>query len=241
MGLTPGERSEQVAAQPEVSWEAIDRQEWQLWLLAVVLVLLLGVSLLSFMFPSAFWFSDERMAGAPQRAFLGFIVLLGLVLMYMVQRQVEVRRLRRRLREALMSAAETEKRALAAAFDSIPGVQQFQDSLSMEFRRASVAGDPMAVVFFDVSSPGVEEMGRVAQVFRLMMRRGEGLFRLADNAIAVILPGARTADARSFAGQAEQNVRGQLAGERITATVTCYPEGSTSLAELQAPMRGRAL
>ena len=84
----------------ELSWEALERQDWHLWILAVLLMFVLGVSLVSFMFPSAFWFREQLAMQAPQRAFLGFCVLLALVLVYMLQRQATVRRLKRQLFEA---------------------------------------------------------------------------------------------------------------------------------------------
>ena len=62
----------------DTNWESLERQDWHLWILAVLLMFVLGVSLLSFMFPSVFWMGRETHLGAPERAFFGFCVLLAL-------------------------------------------------------------------------------------------------------------------------------------------------------------------
>ncbi len=123
----------------EASWEALDRQDWHLWILAILLMFVLGVSLLSFMFPTAFWFREELALRAPQRAFLGFCVLLGLALVYMLQRQATVRRLRRQLFEARAAVVDAERKAAVQTFLNLPGMSQFRDAVAMEYRRASAS------------------------------------------------------------------------------------------------------
>ena len=49
----------------ELSWEALERQDWHLWIPAILLVLVLGVSLLSFTSRSRFgckrsWWCGRR-------------------------------------------------------------------------------------------------------------------------------------------------------------------------------------
>src|SRR5258706_12499690 len=107
--------------QAEKNLEHLDRQDWQLWTLAVLMLFVLGVSLLSFMFPAIFWNAQELAVRAPQRAFVGFCVLLSLALFYMLQRQAQVRNLRRQLFKPLTSAAEGEHRALCRVFSSVSG------------------------------------------------------------------------------------------------------------------------
>ncbi|MBI4459289.1 MAG: response regulator [Acidobacteria bacterium] len=85
---------------PELSWEKLDRLDCHLWMLAILLIFVLAVGLLSFMFPSVFWFREEFAVQTLQRAFFGFCVLLSLVLVYLLQRQATVRQLKRQLFEA---------------------------------------------------------------------------------------------------------------------------------------------
>ncbi len=64
---------------PETAWLSIDRRDWQLWLLSFLLIFVLGVGLLSFMFPVAFW-EPGGILQAPERPFYGFSLLLVLTL-----------------------------------------------------------------------------------------------------------------------------------------------------------------
>ena len=101
---TAGVSPPAVPPSPEPSWERLERLDWHLWMLAILLIFVLGISLLSFMFPSTFWFGEELPVQRPQRAFFGFCVLLALVLVYLLQRQATIRRLKRQL---FRSQAET--------------------------------------------------------------------------------------------------------------------------------------
>jgi diguanylate cyclase (GGDEF)-like protein len=84
---------------PETSWVSIDRRDWHLWLVAFMLIFVLGVGLLSFMFPAAFWERGEVLL-APNRAFYGFSLLLILTLAYLYQKESKLRELKRKQWEA---------------------------------------------------------------------------------------------------------------------------------------------
>lgn len=75
----------------DLNWGTLERLDWHLWVLAILLIFVLGISLLSFMFPSAFWLGEQQPSSISQRAFVGFSVLLALVLVYLLQRQATVR------------------------------------------------------------------------------------------------------------------------------------------------------
>ncbi len=221
--------------------EQLDRQDWQLWTLAVLMMFVLGVSLLSFMFPAAFWNAEQLAIRAPQRAFVGFCVLLSLALLYMLQRQARVRSLRRQLFAALALAAESEQRALWRAFHSLPGMRQFRDSLAMEFRRASATEKHLAVILIEVSQNEADAMGQIAATVRQMLRRCESLFRLADTSIGVILPESTLVEANALASQAEQNVRLSRPDLTLNARVTAFPDEAQSYYDLEERLRTRTL
>ena len=83
----------------EVSWASIDRRDWHLWLLSFLLIIVLGMGLLSFMFPVAFWERDAILQ-APDRPFYGLSLLLVLTLAYLHQKQSRLRELKRKQWEA---------------------------------------------------------------------------------------------------------------------------------------------
>ncbi|MGO8792155.1 MAG: EAL domain-containing protein [Terriglobia bacterium] len=79
----------------ETSWLSIERRDWHLWLLAFLVILILGVGLLSFMFPAAFW-ERSGVLQAPDRAFYGFSLMLVLTLVYLHQNQSKLREQKRK-------------------------------------------------------------------------------------------------------------------------------------------------
>ena len=222
---------------PEMGWEAVERMDWHLWLLATLLIFVLGASLVSFMFPSAFWLGEKLSVSGPQRAFFGFCLLLALVLVYLLQKQAAVRRLKRELYEAKAATVATERRAVIETFQTLPRRDQFRDTLAMEYRRASTGGGSLAVLLLTAPKASPEIMGRMTHRLRPLLRQRESLYRISNKALAVILPGMKVNEAASFGGQAEQLI-GFSTGEMELA-VTGYPDEAASLAELEGRLRGQ--
>jgi GGDEF domain-containing protein len=220
---------------PEMSWENLERMDWQLWLLATLLIFVLGAGLLSFMFPSAFWLGGGLEAAGPERAFFGFCVLLALVLVYLLQKQAKVRQLRRELYEAQANLAKVEREAAIQSFETLPGMNQFRDAMAMEYRRASTSGAHLAVVLLTVPGAALEGLGRMARLLRSLLRQGETLYRISDMAVGILMPGMKLSEAASFAAQVES-----LSGfskKEIEMNITAYPEDASSLNALEGNLR----
>jgi GGDEF domain-containing protein len=221
----------------DVSWESLEQQDWHLWILAVLLLFVLGVSLLSFMFPSVFWLGREESITASHRAFFGFCVLLGLTLVYMLQRQAAVRRLKRSLYQAQAAALEAEQEVHLISLTSLPELGQFRDSLAMEYRRASHAGDMLSVILVDTGAGQDFRLGHAVLVLRQMLRPHETLFRVGPQRFALILPAMQLADVAAFAAQIEQRLRRALPEEEISTNVIAYPEQAATLSEIEGRVR----
>lgn len=222
----------------ELSWERLDRLDWHLWVLATLLIFVLGASLLSFMFPSAFWSGEQPVVERSQRAFFGFCVLLALVLVYLLQRQATVRQLKRQLFEAQAVTAEAKRETTIQAFQTLPTLSQFQDTLAMEYRRASTSGAHLAVLLLTAPNAFLETLGHMASLLRSLLRQGESLYRISDKSLGIILPGMPLSQAAGFAAQAEERI-GIPKGE-LVITLTAYPEESGTLTELEQRLRGHA-
>ena len=217
--------------QKELNWESVDRLDWHLWILTIFLLLILGISLLGFMFPTVFWFGKDLPLEAPQRAFFAFCVLLGLVLVYLMQRQSAVRRLKRKLYEAQVALRSAEQEASVQVFLALPERPQFRDALAMEFRRASASGGQLSVVVFHLVKDSRQELAILVSALRTLLRRGESMYRIGERGTAVILPSTPLATAASFAVQIEQFVG--IAKDDLQTRVTSYPEEVLSLKELE--------
>lgn len=215
-------------------WAALERQDWHLWIVAAAMIFLLGVSLLSFMFPAVFWFGNELPLSEPQRAFFGFSVLLVLALVYMLQRQATIRKLRRRLVEAVSETESARQQAAIQTFLSLPGMQQFRDTLAMEYRRASTAGMQLGIVNFTLEKVDTQQRGHISEILRRMLRRSESMYRLGDKVLALILPGMPPNEAVALAARAEEEIGMQFPGVRVSSTIASYPSEADSLLRLES-------
>ncbi|MBI4460093.1 MAG: hypothetical protein HY648_08555 [Acidobacteria bacterium] len=220
-----------------MDWERLEKLDWHLWILAILLIFVLGISLLSFMFPGAFWTKADLAQDVTQQAFFGFLVLLALVLVYLLQRQADVRQLKRQLFEAKAAAFAAEQKASAEMFLALPGLVQFRDVLAMEYRRAATANTPVAAALFTAPGTSLTALGYMVRFLHCILRRGESLYRISDNTVAAVLPGMQLSDAVSLASQVESftaNSNGEL-----VLRVTAYPEECGSLGELEERLRSR--
>ena len=145
------------------------------------------------------------------------------------------RRLKRQLLDARTAAAAAEQEAASQTFFALPGLDQFRDVLAMEYRRASTSNAPLAAALFAAPRESPQALGNMARFLQCILRHGESLYRISDNAVAVILPGMRWSEAASLAAQVE-SLSG-LSKEEIDVSITSYPEESSSLTELQERLR----
>ena len=231
----PGDAHQSQASHPKVTWETLDYLDWQLWMLAVLLIGVLGVGVLSFMFPTAFLLKESSAIRAPERVFFGFCVLLALTLVYLLQKQAKLRQLKRELVEAQTALARAEQEADIQALQTLPSLDQFRDTLAMEYRRASTAGTHVAVVLFNAPSVPLEGLGRMTSLVRSMLRHGETLYRISDKAVGLILPGMKLSNGMSFAAHVEA-----LSGfpkRDLEVKITAYPDDVSTLTELEGKLR----
>lgn len=227
--------SQSTKTAPELSWQTVDHMDWQLWMLAVLLIATLGGGVLIFMFPSAFWAPEQLPMRAPERAFFGFSVLLGLSLIYLFQKHAKVRQLKRQLFQAQESLAQLERNTAIQMFETLPSVTQFRDTLAMEYRRASTSEMNLSVVLFTAPNTTLEKLGQITRLLRSMLRQGESLYRISNNGFGVILPGMPLSHAAAFAAQVEPLC--SMPKQEMVVRITAYPEDVSSLTELEGKLR----
>ena len=214
-----------------VNWESLDRLDGHLWLTAITLVIVLGISLVGFMFPSVFWFGKELPFQAPERFFFSFCILLALVLIYLIQRQATLRSLKRKLFEAQTALRGTQREISMRVFLALPERTQFQDALAMEFRRAAASGSQLSQVAFHLNGATRDQVALLASALTTLVRKGETIYRLDEHSIVVILPNTSLQAAAAFSNQVTKLA--EMENDSIRTSVASYPEGVSSLTELE--------
>lgn len=218
-----------------MDWETVDRLDWHLWILSILLIFVLGISLLSFMFPSVFWTAENNLLDSSQRAFFGFCTLMGLTLIYLLQRQATVRQLRRRLYSAQAALTETRRRADEEAFTNLPGTDQFRDALAMEYRRASKSQQPLGAAVISFPRNSLALAGRLAKHLGATLRTGESMYRISDCGLGVILPRMASNEVAALMAQMER--ASEMPSGLMDVQVVSYPNDAASLAEMEAKLR----
>ncbi len=128
------QESPEIDALHQLSWELLERWEWQLWAFAGVVICVLGGGLLSFMFPTAFWSSMNVMIRNPDRAFWGFGVLVVMAIAYLMERQYRIGKLRRELVGKLKSAVINEREAAIQSLQALLSASRLFDAQGTEHR-----------------------------------------------------------------------------------------------------------
>jgi GGDEF domain-containing protein len=226
-----------IGSKGSVSWQELDRMDWHLWVLGHLVVLVLGVGVLSFMFPATFWFSEELSISAPQRTFVGFCILLSLALAYLIQRQTIVRRLRGQLFHAMAALYGTELRAATQVFLALPNIEEFRDMLAMHFRRAGTSNEPLGVALVRIEGASEVEMGHAACLLISVLRQGQTLFRISADSLAAILPGKGLTETKSTAGEAMMSLAKQAPNHDVNVIATAYPEEAATVADFEARLK----
>jgi diguanylate cyclase (GGDEF)-like protein len=177
----------------EASWRAIDRRDWHLWLLSFLLIFVLGIGLLSFMFPVAFW-EGGGVLRAPDRAFYGFSLLLALTLAYLHQKESTLRELKRK---------QWEEKLVHTAFHDpltdLPNRLLFLDRLGLCVTRAKRREQYLfAILYMDLDrfkiindsmghAAGDQLLVQVGQRLQSCLRATDTVSRLGGDEFAILM------------------------------------------------------
>jgi diguanylate cyclase (GGDEF)-like protein len=190
-----------VKKQPsEMSWATIDRLDWQLWVLALSLILVLGGGVLSFMFPTVFGAGKITLLNAPERAFYGLCVLLGLTLAYLLQKQARLRKIKRELmRERKGWEEELIHNAFYDALTDLPNRALLLNRLHLSLSRAKRHQSyQFAVIYIDLDRFKLvnDSMGHrigdkvlieIARRLQQCLRTEDTVARLGGDEFAILL------------------------------------------------------
>jgi diguanylate cyclase (GGDEF)-like protein len=178
---------------PEQSWLLIDRRDWHLWLLAFLLIFVLGIGILTFMFPTTFWERHGEVL-AQDRAFFGFALLLVLALAYMYEKESKLRELKRKRWES-----EIVHVAFHDALTDLPNRLLLLDRLTLCLARAKRHPDYVfAIIYMDLDrfkmindgmghTAGDQLLKEVGRRLQTCLRASDTVSRLGGDEFAVLM------------------------------------------------------
>jgi GGDEF domain-containing protein len=213
-------------------------------MLPIGIIAILGVGMALLMYPAVFGAQAAPATRPSPTLFFGFCALCILVILYLVNRQYVVRQLYAKLVEERKEIALIREKASADLLGSLPGFAHFQDRLTMGFRRAAQAGEPLSMVLvllkpsplFDSTAEVSVALGDSARVLSGKLRGEDSLYRLAPRVFGIVLPNAGVSEvARLGERIAEGLTDASGASNRFSVDirVVTYPDNVTSAYEME--------
>ncbi len=181
----------------------LDRRELHLWILALAVMIVLATGVALLMYPTVFS-NPLNLAEIPARAiFFGFCGLAALVVGYVVDRQLVIRHLGAELENEHRQIVELRREASTDLLTTLPGLSNFCDRLTMEFRRAANTKQPLSLLAVEVTpshtctEPGGVEMafGDAAKALLRKLRCDDSIFLFAPGVFGIVLPAVNASNA----------------------------------------------
>ncbi len=137
----------------------VERRDWWLWSMAVVVMLLLTYAVFSMTFPGLIKVDDPFFQFSLNRAVRGLIGLVLIFNAYTIFQQITVKRLRRdfsqKIAEMRILQARAEELERLALVDPLTGLSNRRGAearLELEAARSERYGHPLAVISFDLDT-----------------------------------------------------------------------------------------
>jgi len=154
----PEEPVESRLQQIQESLHKLERRDWWLWILAVVVMLLLTVAVVSLNYPQLLKVEDPLLQYSINQAVRGLVGLVLLFNTYTIYQQVMIKRLRGQLSRQLDAIARLQSRAedfhKQATIDPLTGLYNRrlgEQRLKAEAARSRRYGHPLTVLAVDLN------------------------------------------------------------------------------------------
>jgi len=155
----PEEHAESRLREIRASLRKLERRDWWLWTLAVVVMLLLTLAVASLTFPGLAKVEDPFFQYSLNQAVRGLVSLVLLFNAYTIYQQVMIKRLRRQLSEQLDALGRLQTRAeefhRQATMDALTGLHNRRSAeprLAAEAARSQRHGHPLTVLALDLNN-----------------------------------------------------------------------------------------
>jgi len=232
----------------QTSLQKLERRDWWLWILAVVVMLLLTLAVVSLSFPNLLKVEDPFFQFSLNQAVRGLVGLVLLFNTYSIYQQVMVKRLRRQLSEQLDAMTRLRARAeefhKQATIDSLTGLynRRFAEQrLAAEADRSRRYGHPLTVLAIDLNDfkqindryghpAGDLVLKEFAERLNSAIRVSDLAVRMGGDEFLVLLPECPPEQVRTLLARLnglEADYQGQRIPVRFSAGWVGYQRGET--------------
>jgi diguanylate cyclase (GGDEF)-like protein len=187
----PGPTAEQHLAEVQEQLRKLERRDWWLWSMAIIVMLLLTFTVFSMSFPELTKVDDPFFQFSLNQSVRGLIGLVLLFNAYTIYQQVAVKRLRRQFSKQLeemrilqVRAEEFQRLAIVDPLTGLSNRRVAEERLASEASRSRRYGHPLTVVSLDLDKFKQinDTYGHLAgdQVLKEFAARLDSAIRLSD-------------------------------------------------------------
>jgi GGDEF domain-containing protein len=227
----------------------LERREFQLSFFACLAIIVLAGGIALLMYPAVFLSQDYSQTRLPQSAFFGFCALSCLLVIYIVDRQITIHRLRTQMALDRQRSSEALRQASADLISTMPNYNTFEDRLTMEFRRAVAAELKLSVLVISIKlhahfsepSLAMSALGDAAKAISRKLREQDSIFVLRPSFFGVILPGLDQSAVQQVSARIAEGLSDAAgASDRFSFKIesVSYPEQTSSAHDLELVVSG---
>ena len=228
----------------KVDPRTLDRHYWQLSILPLGMIVVLGAGVALLMYPTVFGSNAGANGHTSRTLFFGFCGLCVLLVAYLLNRELVVHRLRKNLVAQKTEIVHLRRQSSADMLKTLSGFSQFQDRMAMGFRRAVQAGESLSLVLvrlkpspmFDTALERSVAFGDAARVLVRKLREDDSLYQLSSGTFAMVLPNTSEAEMKQVGSRVEEGLADASgASDRFTFEMQTvnYPEQASSSYEME--------
>ncbi|MBZ5513595.1 MAG: GGDEF domain-containing protein [Acidobacteriia bacterium] len=236
MAKTQGQ-SESVIARVSQELAALERRDWQLWLIVAGTGIVAGAAFLALLYPAAILHQGTVHLEliVSREAFVGLAALMILFNTYMITRRLELRRMRE---EVISTSIQNELVRLQSFTDPLTEVynrRSLDDMAARFMARARRLGKPLTFLVADADNfkevntrfghlTGDFVIAEIAAMLQGAVRGSDAVVRFGGDEFLVILSDAALAGATVAAQRLEKTVEewnkaGHLAGFQLSLSI----------------------
>ncbi|MGA3327374.1 MAG: hypothetical protein ABSF45_23165 [Terriglobia bacterium] len=231
-----------------VRLQDIDRRSWQLWVLAIVMILVLAGGLALHMYTLATGSGMALSRREMQQGIIGFCALAMLFVGYLIDRQVVIAHLRKELADEKKHNLERRTQGNKELLQTLFGPGQFCDRLALELQRADNSNLPVSglTISLEVSSnlSDSEEIysafGEAVKAIMDRLRGEDSIYQFTSGVFGILLPGTAVDVAHSVAvrvADALNEAMGVSKRYSFDIHITNFPEHAKTAPEMEQLMR----